>query len=72
MESSFLNKKRLYEKNLKENEKEINNINNEKDDIDFIINSAFEDFLKGNNEQFKIKYEKLENNYNSFLNRNCW
>jgi hypothetical protein len=69
MESSFLNKKRLYEKNLKENEKEINNINNEKDDIDFIINSAFEDFLKGNNEQFKIKYEKLENNYNSFLNK---
>jgi hypothetical protein len=69
MESSFLNKKRLYEKNLKENEKEINNINNEKDDIDFIINSAFEDFLKGNNEQFKIKYEKLEINYNSFLNK---
>ena len=69
MESSFLNKKRLYEKNFKENEKEINNINNEKDDIDFIINSAFEDFLKGNNEQFKIKYEKLENNYNSFLNK---
>ena len=69
MESSFLNKKRLYEKNLKENEKEINNINNEKDDIGFVINSAFEDFLKGNNEQFKIKYEKLENNYNSFLNK---
>ncbi len=69
MESCFLNKKRLYEKNLNENEKEINNINNEKDDIDFIINSAFEDFLKGNNEQFKIKYEKLENNYNSFLNK---
>jgi hypothetical protein len=69
MESSFLNKKRLYEKNLKENEKEINDINNEKDDIGFVINSAFEDFLKGNNEQFKIKYEKLENNYNSFLNK---
>ena len=69
MESSFLNKKRLYEKNLKENEKEINDINNEKDDIGFVINSAFEDFLKGNNEQFKIKYEKLEINYNSFLNK---
>ena len=69
MESSFLNKKRLYEKNLKENEKEINNINNEKYDITFVINSTFEDYLKGNNEQFKIKYEKLENNYNSFLNK---
>ena len=69
MESSFLNKKKFYEKNLKENEKEINDINNEKDDIGFVINSAFEDFLKGNNEQFKIKYEKLENNYNSFLNK---
>lgn len=71
MESDFLNKKRFNEKDIinKENINEKNNTLNEKDDIDFIINSAFEDFLKGNNEKFKIKYEILEKNYNSSLNK---
>ncbi len=71
MEISYLNKKRLNKEFDDTNEKDKNEIKEDKiEDIISIINSAFDDFIKGNNEQFIIKYHKLEKIENTELNKN--
>ena len=68
MEISYLNKKRLNKEI--DNKKDNNEIKEDKiEDIISIINSAFDDFIKGNNEQFIIKYHKLEEIENSDKNK---
>ena len=70
MEISYLNKKRLNKEFDDTNEKDKNEIKEDKiEDIISIINSAFDDFIKGNNEQFIIKYHKLEEIENSDKNK---
>ncbi len=71
MEISYLNKKRLNKEIDNIDEKDNNEIKEDKnEDIISIINSAFDDFIKGNNEQFIIKYHKLEKIENTELNKN--
>ena len=70
MEISYLNKKRLNKEFDDTNEKDKNEIKEDNiEDIISIINSAFDDFIKGNNEQFIIKYHKLEEIENSDKNK---
>ena len=70
MEISYLNKKRLNKEFDDTNEKDKNEIKEDKiEDIISIINSAFDDFIKGNNEQFIIKYNKLEKIEKSQINK---
>ena len=70
MEISYLNKKRLNKEIDNIDEKDNNEIKEDKkEDIISIINSAFDDFIKGNNEQFIIKYHKLEEIENSDKNK---
>ena len=70
MEISYLNKKRLNKEIDNIDEKDNNEIKEDKnEDIISIINSAFDDFIKGNNEQFIIKYNKLEEIENSDKNK---
>jgi glutathionyl-hydroquinone reductase len=70
MEISYLNKKRLNKEIDNIDEKDNNEIKEDKnEDIISIINSAFDDFIKGNNEQFIIKYNKLEKIEKSQINK---
>ena len=70
MEISYLNKKRLNKEIDNIDEKDNNEIKEDKnEDIISIINSAFDDFIKGNNEQFIIKYNQLEKIEKSQINK---
>ena len=70
MEISYLNKKRIKNEIDDINDKDNNKIEEDKNEnIISIINSAFDDFIKGNNEQFIIKYHKLEEIENSDKNK---
>ena len=70
MEISYLNKKRIKNEIDDINDKDNNKIEEDKNEnIISIINSAFDDFIKGNNEQFIIKYHKLEEIEKSQINK---
>jgi glutathionyl-hydroquinone reductase len=70
MEISYLNKKRIKNEIDDINDKDNNKIEEDKNEnIISIINSAFDDFIKGNNEQFIIKYNKLEKIEKSQINK---